>query len=121
MTEIGCSFYQAEMHNLRTIVSIFSIQVLKGMGFMNSQIFRRHLREFYPLLTKLVCCDQVFSCKMFNILSDIIFFYGYYEAVLCEHAYVCNYVTFEHYLIGVRALHCCYFYQIMVFLFGTYI
>ncbi|GMY35231.1 brefeldin A-inhibited guanine nucleotide-exchange protein 5 [Fagus crenata] len=34
-------------------------QVLKSMCFMNNQIFRRHLRDFYPLLTKLVCCDQM--------------------------------------------------------------
>ncbi|KNA16641.1 hypothetical protein SOVF_087260 isoform A, partial [Spinacia oleracea] len=25
---------------------------------MNSHVFRKHLRKFYPLLTKLVCCDQ---------------------------------------------------------------
>ncbi|KAK7251806.1 hypothetical protein RIF29_35341 [Crotalaria pallida] len=34
-------------------------KVLQSMSFMNNKIFRRHLREFYPLLTKLVCCDQM--------------------------------------------------------------
>lgn len=34
-------------------------QVLKGMCEMNSRVFRSHLRDFYPLITKLVCCDQV--------------------------------------------------------------
>ncbi|XVF35229.1 hypothetical protein REPUB_Repub18cG0127500 [Reevesia pubescens] len=37
----------------------FCEQVLKGMCFMNNKIFKKHLREFYPLLTKLVCCDQM--------------------------------------------------------------
>ncbi|KAL2249198.1 UNVERIFIED_CONTAM: Brefeldin A-inhibited guanine nucleotide-exchange protein 5, partial [Sesamum indicum] len=35
--------------------------VLKGMCQMNARIFRNHLRNFYPLITKLVCCDQVNS------------------------------------------------------------
>lgn len=26
---------------------------------MDAQIFKRHLKEFYPLITKLICCDQV--------------------------------------------------------------
>lgn len=26
---------------------------------MNARIFRNHFRDFYPLITKLVCCDQV--------------------------------------------------------------
>jgi hypothetical protein len=26
---------------------------------MDGQIFKRHLKEFYPLITKLICCDQV--------------------------------------------------------------
>lgn len=44
----------------RLVVYNISIsQVLKGMCFMNSKIFKSHLREFYPLITKLVCCDQV--------------------------------------------------------------
>lgn len=42
-----------------------NFQVLKGMSIMNSQIFRKHMREFYPLITKLVCCDQVImSCRV---------------------------------------------------------
>jgi len=35
-----------------------SFQVLEGMCFMNNTIFRKHMREFYPLLTRLVCCEQ---------------------------------------------------------------
>ncbi|KAK6941180.1 Mon2/Sec7/BIG1-like, dimerization and cyclophilin-binding domain [Dillenia turbinata] len=35
------------------------VKVLKGMCFMNNQIFRKHLKEFYPFITKLVCCDQM--------------------------------------------------------------
>ncbi|KAG6582539.1 Brefeldin A-inhibited guanine nucleotide-exchange protein 5, partial [Cucurbita argyrosperma subsp. sororia] len=48
-----------DVHRVLELRSPVIIKVLKGMGFMNSQIFRRHLREFYPLLTKLVCCDQI--------------------------------------------------------------
>ncbi|KAI3852911.1 hypothetical protein MKW92_028883 [Papaver armeniacum] len=33
--------------------------VLNGMCLMNRPIFRKHLREFYPLFMKLVCCDQM--------------------------------------------------------------
>ncbi|KAK7256026.1 hypothetical protein RIF29_29458 [Crotalaria pallida] len=35
------------------------LMFLQSMSFMNNKIFRRHLREFYPLLTKLACCDQM--------------------------------------------------------------
>lgn len=28
---------------------------------MNNKIFKSHLREFYPLITKLVCSEQVFQ------------------------------------------------------------
>jgi hypothetical protein len=27
---------------------------------MDAQIFKRHLKEFYPLIMKLICCDQVY-------------------------------------------------------------
>ncbi|KAL6549551.1 hypothetical protein OROHE_008282 [Orobanche hederae] len=26
---------------------------------MNAWVFKSHLRDFYPLSTKLVCCDQM--------------------------------------------------------------
>ncbi|XP_038699983.1 brefeldin A-inhibited guanine nucleotide-exchange protein 5-like isoform X2 [Tripterygium wilfordii] len=48
-----------EIHRVLELRSPIIVKVLKGMCFMNHQIFRRHLREFYPLLTKLVCCDQM--------------------------------------------------------------
>lgn len=40
-------------------VRALMFQVLKGMCAMDNQIFKRHLRSFYPLFTKLVCCEQV--------------------------------------------------------------
>ncbi|KAM1605801.1 hypothetical protein PS2_026498 [Malus domestica] len=48
-----------DIHRVLELRSPIIIKVLKGMCFMNQQIFRRHLRDFYPLLTKLVCCDQM--------------------------------------------------------------
>lgn len=37
---------------------------------MDAQIFRRHLKEFYPLITKLICCDQVCTS------SVVVWFHG---------------------------------------------
>ncbi|KAJ8751100.1 hypothetical protein K2173_016281 [Erythroxylum novogranatense] len=48
-----------DIHRVLELRSPVIVRVLKGMCFMNNQIFRRHLREFYPLLTKLICCDQM--------------------------------------------------------------
>nr|XP_011461220.1 PREDICTED: brefeldin A-inhibited guanine nucleotide-exchange protein 5 [Fragaria vesca subsp. vesca] len=48
-----------DIHRVLELRSPIIVKVLKGMCFMNPQIFRRHLRDFYPLLTKLVCCDQM--------------------------------------------------------------
>ncbi|KAJ4835000.1 Brefeldin A-inhibited guanine nucleotide-exchange protein 5 [Turnera subulata] len=48
-----------DVHRILELRSPIIVKVLKGMCFMNSQIFKRHLRDFYPLLTKLVCCDQM--------------------------------------------------------------
>ncbi|PPD77214.1 hypothetical protein GOBAR_DD25849 [Gossypium barbadense] len=48
-----------DMHRVLELRSPIIIKVLRGMCFMNNKIFRKHLREFYPLLTKLVCCDQL--------------------------------------------------------------
>ncbi|KAJ7955363.1 Brefeldin A-inhibited guanine nucleotide-exchange protein like [Quillaja saponaria] len=48
-----------DIHRILELRSPIIIKVIKGMCFMNNQIFRRHLREFYPLLTRLVCCDQM--------------------------------------------------------------
>ncbi|KAL5572269.1 hypothetical protein UlMin_021866 [Ulmus minor] len=48
-----------DIHRVLELRSPIIVKVLKGMCFMNQKIFRRHLRDFYPLLTKLVCCDQM--------------------------------------------------------------
>ncbi|KAL5850725.1 hypothetical protein ACOSQ4_008738 [Xanthoceras sorbifolium] len=48
-----------QIHRVQELRSPIIVKVLKSMCFMNNQIFRRHLRDFYPLLTKLVCCDQM--------------------------------------------------------------
>ncbi|KAG6492868.1 hypothetical protein ZIOFF_047836 [Zingiber officinale] len=48
----------ANIHRVLDLRAPVIVKVLKGMCSMNNLIFRRHLREFYPLITKLVCCDQ---------------------------------------------------------------
>ncbi|XP_047330350.1 brefeldin A-inhibited guanine nucleotide-exchange protein 5-like isoform X2 [Impatiens glandulifera] len=48
-----------DIHRVLDLRSPVIVKVLKGMSYMNNQIFRRHLREFYPFITKLVCCDQM--------------------------------------------------------------
>ncbi|KAK3000475.1 hypothetical protein RJ639_020636, partial [Escallonia herrerae] len=48
-----------DIHRVLELRSPIIVKVLKGMCFMNNQIFRNHLREFYPVITKLVCCDQM--------------------------------------------------------------
>ncbi|KAL8532969.1 hypothetical protein ACS0TY_009290 [Phlomoides rotata] len=48
-----------DIHRVLELRSPIIIKVLKGMCHMNAQIFRSHLRDFYPLITKLVCCDQM--------------------------------------------------------------
>ncbi|XP_074312417.1 brefeldin A-inhibited guanine nucleotide-exchange protein 5 [Silene latifolia] len=48
-----------EIHRVLELRSPIIVKVIKGMAAMNSYIFRKHLRDFYPLLTKLVCCDQM--------------------------------------------------------------
>ncbi|KAL3523231.1 hypothetical protein ACH5RR_016065 [Cinchona calisaya] len=48
-----------DIHRVLELRSPIVVEVLKGMCFMNSKIFRNNLREFYPLITKLVCCDQM--------------------------------------------------------------
>lgn len=40
-------------------LNLWSSQVLRSMCEMNPQIFKSHLRDFYPSITRLVCCDQV--------------------------------------------------------------
>ncbi|CAI9767436.1 unnamed protein product [Fraxinus pennsylvanica] len=48
-----------DIHRVLELRSPIIVKVLKGMCDMNSQIFRNHLRDFYPFITKLVCCDQM--------------------------------------------------------------
>lgn len=48
-----------DIHRVLELRAPIIIKVLQSMCLMNSKIFRRHLREFYPLLTRLVCCDQM--------------------------------------------------------------
>lgn len=48
-----------EIHRVLELRSPVIVKVINGMSSMNSTIFRKHLREFYPLLTKLVLCDQM--------------------------------------------------------------
>lgn len=48
-----------EIHRILELRSPIIVKVLKGMCFMNHQIFRKHLRQFYPFISKLVCCDQM--------------------------------------------------------------
>ncbi|KAL4585943.1 hypothetical protein LXL04_010570 [Taraxacum kok-saghyz] len=48
-----------EVHQVLGLRSPIIVKVLKGMCVMDNQIFRKHLRSFYPLITKLVCCEQM--------------------------------------------------------------
>ncbi|CAN0918321.1 Brefeldin A-inhibited guanine nucleotide-exchange protein 5 [Linum grandiflorum] len=48
-----------DIHRVLELRSPIIVRVLEGMCYMNNEIFKRHIREFYPLLTKLVCCDQL--------------------------------------------------------------
>jgi hypothetical protein len=36
-----------------------ALQVLNAMTSMDPQMFKKHLPEFYPYFTKLICSDQV--------------------------------------------------------------
>ncbi|PIA33201.1 hypothetical protein AQUCO_04200151v1 [Aquilegia coerulea] len=48
-----------DIHRVLELRSPIIVKVIKGMCLMNSHIFKKHLREFYPLITKLVCSDQM--------------------------------------------------------------
>ncbi|GAB2263622.1 hypothetical protein Droror1_Dr00025756 [Drosera rotundifolia] len=48
-----------EVHRVVELRSPIIVKVIRGMSSMNNYIFRKHLKEFYPLVTKLVCCDQM--------------------------------------------------------------
>ncbi|KAJ4951655.1 hypothetical protein NE237_028487 [Protea cynaroides] len=55
----GTGEANVDVHRVLELRSPIIVKVLKGMCLVNHQIFRKHLREFYPLITKLVCCDQM--------------------------------------------------------------
>ncbi|CAH9138892.1 unnamed protein product [Cuscuta epithymum] len=57
-----------DVHRVLELRSPIIVKALKGMCSMNRQIFRSHLREFYPLITKLICCDQM---DVRGALSDL--------------------------------------------------
>ncbi|KAL9673376.1 hypothetical protein QQ045_029632 [Rhodiola kirilowii] len=48
-----------DIHRVLELRSPIIVKVLKGMCCMNSKIFRKHLIDFYPAMTRLVCCDQM--------------------------------------------------------------
>lgn len=48
-----------DVHHVLELRSPVVVKVLKGMCNMEPKIFKNHLRDFYPLITKLVCCDQM--------------------------------------------------------------
>lgn len=37
----------------------YLVQVLNAMNDMDTAMFKKHLPEFYPYFTKLICSDQV--------------------------------------------------------------
>ncbi|XP_062187526.1 brefeldin A-inhibited guanine nucleotide-exchange protein 5-like isoform X2 [Phragmites australis] len=49
----------ADIHRVLDLRAPVIVKVLKGMCIMDAQIFKKHLKEFYPLITKLICCDQM--------------------------------------------------------------
>uniref|UniRef100_A0A251VP26 Putative sec7 domain-containing protein n=1 Tax=Helianthus annuus TaxID=4232 RepID=A0A251VP26_HELAN len=68
-TNIGDST-NMEIHQVLELRSPIVVKVLKSMSSMDNQIFRRHLRSFYPLITKLVCCEQMdVRCALADLFS----------------------------------------------------
>jgi len=50
---------QAEAHRSLVLRSPVTVQVLNAMTSMDTQMFKKHLPEFYPYFTKLICSDQM--------------------------------------------------------------
>ncbi|XP_047971675.1 LOW QUALITY PROTEIN: brefeldin A-inhibited guanine nucleotide-exchange protein 5-like [Salvia hispanica] len=48
-----------ELHRVLELRAPIIVKVMKGMCEMNPQIFKDHLRDFYPYITKLVCSEQM--------------------------------------------------------------
>ncbi|KAG0557352.1 hypothetical protein KC19_11G122800 [Ceratodon purpureus] len=49
---------QADFHHALALRSSVTVQVLHGMKDMETAMFKKHLPEFYPYFTKLICSDQ---------------------------------------------------------------
>eukprot|EP01018_Ginkgo_biloba_P026874 Gb_07642 [translate_table: standard] len=49
----------ADVHRVLVLRSPVIVKVLSGMCIMNNKIFKKHLGEFFPSVTKLVCSDQM--------------------------------------------------------------
>ncbi|KAG2646178.1 hypothetical protein PVAP13_2KG490600 [Panicum virgatum] len=58
----------ADIHRVLDLRAPVIVKVLKGMCIMDAQIFKRHLKDFYPLITKLICCDQM---DVRGVLGDL--------------------------------------------------
>ncbi|KAL4561395.1 hypothetical protein LXL04_033561 [Taraxacum kok-saghyz] len=68
-----------EIHQVLELRSPILVKVIKSMCSMDSEIFRRHLGRFYPLITKLVCCDQM------NVRCALADLFTMQLHELCEH------------------------------------
>ncbi|GLJ11220.1 hypothetical protein SUGI_0147450 [Cryptomeria japonica] len=49
----------ADVHRVLVLRAPIIVKVLSGMCVMNKRIFKKHLGEFFPPVTKLVCSDQM--------------------------------------------------------------
>jgi guanine nucleotide-exchange factor len=49
----------ADYHRALGLRSPVTVQVLNAMKNMDSSMFKKHLSEFYPYFTKLICSDQM--------------------------------------------------------------
>ncbi|KAL7148741.1 hypothetical protein ABFS83_06G199500 [Erythranthe nasuta] len=58
-----------DIHRVLELRSPIIVKVLRGMCKMNSQIFKNRLRDLYPSITKLVCCDQI---EIRGALADLL-------------------------------------------------
>ncbi|EYU39506.1 hypothetical protein MIMGU_mgv1a000192mg [Erythranthe guttata] len=58
-----------DIHRVLELRSPIIVKVLRGMCKMNSQIFKNRLRDLYPSITKLVCCDQI---EVRGALADLL-------------------------------------------------
>ncbi|XP_042038704.1 brefeldin A-inhibited guanine nucleotide-exchange protein 5-like isoform X1 [Salvia splendens] len=57
-----------ELHRVLELRAPIIVKVVKGMCEMNPQIFKDHLRDFYPYITKLVCSEQM---EVRSALADL--------------------------------------------------